>query len=110
MGYSNYKNTKKSKQQNTKIMKLSTFTQICVLFLSTHLITSEIDQSGDFDIFETTNTNEIEIINDSLNICENISCPNPPCQVKCDAAEGFYPDSRNCRDYSMQWSSKNSKS
>merc|ERR1711992_288143 len=94
--------SKPHKKQNktNKIMKLSICTQICVLLISTQqLVSSELDQSGDSANFEITNTNEIEIINDSLNVCENISCPNPPCQFFCDADRGFYPDSRNCKDY-----------
>jgi len=80
-------------------MKISIFLQICILFTSTKLILAEIDHSGDLDNSEVTDTNEIQIIDESLNICENFSCPNPPCQIKCDADQGFYPDSRNCQDY-----------
>merc|ERR1712046_204023 len=103
MGDPNIK-TIKSKQQKKiytkKIMKFSNFTQISVLFISTHLVSSEINQSGDSENFDILNTtNEIEIFDENLNICESLSCQNPPCQIKCDAAEGFYPDSRNCRDY-----------
>merc|ERR1712179_31147 len=81
---------------NTKNMKISIFIQTIILLFSIHLISAE---SGDSDNFNVPHTDKISIINDNLNICENISCPNPPCQIKCDASEGFYSDSRNCRDY-----------
>lgn len=32
-------------------------------------------------------------------VCETFDCPNPPCQIFCEAENGYYPDSRDCRNF-----------
>merc|ERR1712178_99402 len=36
---------------------------------------------------------------ESFGDCAKFDCPNPPCQIFCELDHGYYPDSRDCRNF-----------
>ena len=97
-------------------MKLSTFAQISVLFISTHLILCE--KSSDDDVFEnmvaetlakggskSKKTGFMSSVQEGKKFCSTAVCldgtNNRPCQIYCPQAAINYmhADSRDCRDY-----------
>lgn len=50
---------------------------------------------GDYDDDDDNTDNK----DNNQGICETVDCPNPPCQIFCEADHGYYPDPRDCRNF-----------
>merc|ERR1711884_79129 len=55
-------------------------------------------EEEEIDDEEEEETVEIDVTSIS-NDCANFDCPNPPCQIICELEHGYYPDSRDCRNF-----------
>jgi len=66
---------------------------------------AEVVNQVDTQYFETTggsgegNHDDTDDRSGLSGICESFDCPNPPCQIFCEAENGYYPDPRDCRNF-----------
>merc|ERR1712047_184069 len=60
---------------------------------------AEVTNDIDSQYFGPGSGNDDEDDRSDSGICSSFNCENPPCQIFCKAETGYYPDSRDCRNF-----------